>query len=684
MRQNRTRSVRVVVVAAACVVAAMTLVAGALSWQVYQRIEDLLVSTVDGQASALAQALKLAEVSNRYAAGGGEIEAARNQIQRQNATVSLAQHAYALREAIATLRRQPETAQRLPTIERLVDTLDDCLHQQNRLVERRLGLEGRTRRMRAELSRLKGETDRLLVRLDGVEPPTHSEAPGLEAAALQVLLLLADAPQVESAGQIRAARVEFLTARERFARAAAALADGTPEKADGARLLAGVDALGNPEDGVHPIREALLATRSEIAGKGAEVREVVSRLGAAVSQLVAAVEAENESTKAAVRAQIEAGETGMLLVALATFLGPLSIVWWAVSHAIVWPLSRLAAATRSIAAGDLHTPIPPAHHREFREIADALTVFRDNTVALAERTRALARSEEAHRAARSEAERTLSDLRVAQEQLIQSEKLAALASVVSGVAHEVNTPLGITLTSASLLGEELAAMSETLRSGTLRRSEFEQFLARAAEIAGLMQSNMERAAKLVQAFKQVSADQSSEHRRVFELRDTIEQTVVSVRPACDKAGHKVRFTCPDGIMMDTYPGALSQVLTILIMNSLDHAFVPEQRGTITISAAIATTGDGIGDGTDAVRIDYRDDGRGIPEAMRRRVFEPFFTTRRSQGNTGLGLHIAFNIAHQSLRGRLELSGIANPGVHFVLSLPASLPAENAEASQPAA
>ncbi|WP_109120421.1 ATP-binding protein [Azospirillum sp. TSO22-1] len=667
MRQNRTRSVRVVVIAAACVVAAMTLVAGAISWHGYQRIEDLLVSMVDDQAGTLAQALKLAEISNRYAAGGGEIEAARNQVQRQNAAVSLAQHAFALHEAIAALRRLPETTQRIPAIERLVGSLDDALHQQNRLAERRLDLEGRARRTRVELARLKADAGALLARLDS----DSTAAPGLETAALYALLLLSDAGQIETTAQLRAAQADLAAARDRYARAVAALPEGSPQRAAAGRLLAGIDALANPEDGVHATRESLLSVRTDIDRTGAEVREVVSRLGSAVSRLVTAVETENEHAKEAVRAQIEAGETWLLLVALATFLGPLSIVWLAVSRTIVGPLSGLAAATRRIAEGDLYAPIPPARHREFREIADALTVFRDNTVALAERTEALARSEGAHRAARQEAERTLADLRIAQEQLIQSEKLAALASVVSGVAHEVNTPLGITLTSASLLIEELSAMAAALRAGQLRRSEFEQFLARATEIATLMQSNMERAANLVQAFKQVSADQSSEHRRVFELRDVIEQTVVSVRPACDRAGHAVHFTCPEGIMMDTHPGALSQVLTILIMNSLDHAFEIGQHGTITIAATPA------GDG--AVRVNYRDDGRGIPEPMRRRVFEPFFTTRRAQGNTGLGLHIAFNIAHQSLKGRLDLMADTRHGAHFALVLPLALPVDEAEA-----
>jgi len=656
MRRAGKRSVRAVVVAAACVVAAMTIVAGAVSWYFYARIEELLVTVSEEQGSALAQALKLAEISNRYAAGTGEIEAARNQVQRQNAVIALAQHAHALREAIAVLDRQPETAVHVQPIKRLVDGLDDALRQQNRLAERRLELELAARRMRADLVRLQAAADVLVSRLAANAEAVHA----LELAAGRVLLRLYDAGQIDQPGPLQAALADFGTARARFAEAAAALPPAGRGEAE--RLLATIDALATGPAGLFPTREAVLAVRAEGDRKAIQGREIVTRLGVAVSQLVAKVETDYERTRAAVREQTDAGRHWLLVVALATFLGPVAIVWLAVSRTIVRPLSLLAATTRRIADGDLQAPVPPVHHREFQEIAEALAVFRDTTAALA-------RSEAAHREAREEAEAALADLRNAQEQLIQSEKMAALASVVAGVAHEVNTPLGITLTSASLLADELQAMATGLAGGTLKRSEFEQFLGRAREIAGLVQSNMERAAGLIQAFKQVAADQSSERRRVFDLRETIEQTVVSVRPACDRAGHAIALECPDGIPVDSYPGALSQVLTILVMNSLDHAFEPGRHGSIAIAAVVEES--------DTLRIDYRDDGRGIAEPLARRVFEPFFTTRRAQGNTGLGLHIAFNIVRQSLKGRIDLDAAAPRGVHFVLRMPAALPLETA-------
>ncbi|MGQ9365514.1 ATP-binding protein [Azospirillum sp. ST 5-10] len=679
MWHRRQHSVRAAVVAAACVVAAMTVVAGAVSGFFYARVESLLLTVAEEQSAALAYALRLAETSNRYAAGGGEIEAARNQLQRQNATVALAQHAQGLYEVIAALRRVALTAAQMDGIEALVTALENNLFQMNRLVERRIELEAAERRNRAELEQARAALDSLLAR-----PATAAGDTGgsLEAAGARVMLHLYEAGQSDRPAAVQAARTAFGAARAHLDDALAAHPEGAAAAGGGSGPLTRLDRAASGPDGIFAVRESLLNAHAGIARHAVLGREIVTKLGIAVSRLVATVEGEAEATKAAAAAQIDAGRRWLLVVAALTFVGPLAIVWLAVSRTIVAPLARLAAATRRIADGELHTPIPPARHREFHEIAEALAVFRDTTAALAERTRALGASEEAQRQAREEAERALADLRAAQEQLIQSEKMAALASVVAGVAHEVNTPVGITLTSASLLEEELAGMAARLRDGTLRRSEFEQFLDRTREIAGLIQTNMDRAAGLIQAFKQVAADQSSERRRLFDLGETIEHTLVSIRPACDRAGHAIRWRCPPGLTLDSYPGALSQVLTILAMNSLDHAFPPGRSGTVSIAAEA--------DGPDAVRIDYRDDGTGVPAALRRRVFEPFFTTRRHQGNTGLGLHIAFNVAQQTLRGRLELHAAeAGGGVHFTLRIPTTLgptsppdgPARPAEVAQ---
>ncbi|MCW2248075.1 signal transduction histidine kinase [Azospirillum fermentarium] len=669
----RRRSVRATVVAAAFAVAAMTLVAVGISAYSYTRIEHLFAVVSQEQATALNQALRLAETTNRYAAGSGEIEAARNQIQRQNAVVSLGQHAYALVDALSALRRIPATAPHVEPIAGIVRALEENVSQRNQLVEQRIEVEGKNRRLRQSLERLQAGLDVFLARLDNAEHRAVSDSLrwDLESAGDRMMLRLYDAGQIEQHTALQAAQANFDAARIRFDAAVAALPAGSPEQAAAGRLLAEFTALATGPDGLFPVRTRLLALRADSERRTLQGREVVTTLSVAVSRVVGLVEQQAEQTKAAVAAQISAARHWLVAVAAATFLGPLAFVWLVVGRTVVRPLAQLAAATRRIADGDLNTPIPPVRHSEFLKIAGALEVFRTNTAALAQRTHALTASEEAQRQAREQAERALADLRAAQEQLIHSEKMAALGSVVAGVAHEVNTPIGITLTGASLLTEEVKTIMEAQARGALKRSEFESFIARSQEIAGLIQGNMERAANLVQAFKQVAADQSSERRRGFDLRETLSQTIISVKPKCDRAGVAIALDCAEGLIADSYPGALSQVVTILVMNSLDHAFSGDGGGGhIAITVAEKDGGQ--------VRIDYRDTGPGIPADVRRRVFEPFFTTRRGQGNTGLGLHLAFNTVQQNLKGHLSLGPEGGEGgAHFILTLPLALPLETA-------
>ncbi|NYZ16286.1 HAMP domain-containing protein [Azospirillum sp. RWY-5-1] len=664
-RPRRALSVRAIVLAAACVVAAMTVVAAAVSWIVYARIETLLLTVSAEQAQTLPQALKLADAANRYAAGAAEVDAARNPLQRQNAAVALAQHAQALHEALAALRLSKLAAGMVEPVESLVMQLEETLARLNRLTERRIELEGRARRLRAELNRLKGELDATAGRM-AAAMPWASATRDFESTAARALLRLFEAGQIDQPSALRESLADYTAIR---ARMAGHLATMPGESARALGHLTNLDRLATGPEGVFPTRDAQLDTRVEIDGLSARAREIATRLGVAVTRLVGLLEAEGEAAKRAVAEQIDTGRRSLLLVGIATFLGPVVLVWLAVGRVIVLPLARLAEATRRIAAGDLQAPVPATRHREFTEIADALAVFRDNTAALADRTRALQRSEDAQRHAREEAEQALADLRDAQEQLIQAEKMAALAALVAGVAHEINTPIGIALTSASLLAEEVGGMRRAAEAGTLRRSEFDEFLGRAAEMSSLLMTNMDRAAGLVHAFKQVAADQSSEQRRPFDLRDTLEQTLTSLSPLCQKLGHASALDCPLGVEVDSYPGALSQVITILVMNACDHAFEPGRAGHIHVEAAVERGS--------TLRIEVSDDGRGIPEELQRRIFEPFFTTRRSRGNTGLGLHIAFNIVRRTLKGRIDL--VASPtGARFAIRMPMALPAEAAE------
>lgn len=274
---------------------------------------------------------------------------------------------------------------------------------------------------------------------------------------------------------------------------------------------------------------------------------------------------------------------------------------------------------------------------------------------------------------RREAEEALKRLEEAQETLVQSEKLASLGALVAGVAHEVNTPVGIALSCASHLGDATGRLRRSVEAGGPGRQEFHRYLETATDTAGLILANCRRAAELIQGFKQVAVDRVSAERRRFDLRSYLHETLLSLRPRLRQAGHALRVDCPKGIEIDGDPGALSQIVTNLTLNTLVHAYDEGDRGTITIVVDHPSP--------DWVRLVHRDDGKGIMPENLALVFDPFFTTRRGSGGTGLGLHIAYNLATGPLGGRLSLDSTPGEGTAVTLAFPrtASIRAEDRDA-----
>ncbi|MBJ7417110.1 MAG: HAMP domain-containing histidine kinase [Niveispirillum sp.] len=193
------------------------------------------------------------------------------------------------------------------------------------------------------------------------------------------------------------------------------------------------------------------------------------------------------------------------------------------------------------------------------------------------------------------------------------------------------------------------------------------------ESAQLVHVNIARAAELVQSFKQVAVDQASEERRTFLLRQYIEEVLASLAPRLRREPHLISFDCPPDLEMDTYPGALFQVLTNLLMNAVIHAFEPGQRGAITL------TGRALPD--DRVELQFRDNGRGVSPDHLQRLFEPFFTTNRARGGSGLGLHIVYNLVTQSLKGRIGVTSVEGEGTCFTLTLPRHMPQAEVAATE---
>nr|WP_245986259.1 ATP-binding protein [Azospirillum thermophilum] len=229
-------------------------------------------------------------------------------------------------------------------------------------------------------------------------------------------------------------------------------------------------------------------------------------------------------------------------------------------------------------------------------------------------------------AAKDRAEQALTDLRIAQENLIQAEKMASLAQLVAGVAHEVNTPIGVTLTAISHLGEEVGKIRALFDAGRVRRSDFQDFLDVAWESTRMIMTNIERAVALIQSFKQVAVDQASDERRAFDLAGYVNEVLLSLRPRLRKSRVRVTADIQPDLIVDSYPGAFSQVLSNLIMNALVHAFEEGQEGHIELTARETDPG--------WVELRYRDDGKGIADSIRPYIFDPFFTTKRGAGRVG--------------------------------------------------
>jgi PAS domain S-box-containing protein len=278
------------------------------------------------------------------------------------------------------------------------------------------------------------------------------------------------------------------------------------------------------------------------------------------------------------------------------------------------------------------------------------------------------RSEQEVRDARDAAQAALQNLRETQNSLIEAEKLAALGRLVAGVAHEINTPVGTSLTVASALERKFAVITAELAQGTLRRSSLNEFLQISREASSQLVGNLNHAADLIQSFKQVAADRDHSNQRTFDLGDLTEQIVLTLRPGLSERNLTLKVECQPDLTMLSYPGPYGQVLTNLFLNSLTHAFPDNKGGTIEIKVLAAEK--------DGVEILFSDDGCGMSSDNRRKAFDPFFTTRRDQGSTGLGLHIVHSIVTNYLGGRLNLDSEPGEGTKVRLVLPRVAPANS--------
>jgi len=284
------------------------------------------------------------------------------------------------------------------------------------------------------------------------------------------------------------------------------------------------------------------------------------------------------------------------------------------------------------------------------------------------RTRAhirLARTKAALESSNAELSRTLDELKSARQEILRSERLAALGALVAGIAHELNTPIGNTMLAASALDDLAHDFFANIDQG-LRRSELERFGADTCRATSLMLRSLHRAADLIECFKQVAVDQTSSQRRAFDLATLVDGMAKTLGPSLREAGVTLRIDAADGVTMDSYPGALCQIIAQLTRNTLVHAYAPGAGGVITLKTWVEGA---------AARLEFADQGVGIPPDQLARIFEPFYTTRMGEGTGGLGLHVVHNLIVNVLGGTIETySGGGRPGVRFDIRLPLSAPA----------
>ncbi len=257
-------------------------------------------------------------------------------------------------------------------------------------------------------------------------------------------------------------------------------------------------------------------------------------------------------------------------------------------------------------------------------------------------------------------QKMLEDLQTAQQQLVEAEKLASLGGLVAGVAHEINTPLGISVTSASSMHMELDELKEKFTGNSLKKTELETFFDRAGQACKILNTNLRRAAELVRSFKQVAVDQVSDDIRRINLNDYVNEVLVSIGPSYKHTGITLDSECDPEINLDTHPGALYQVISNLVINSITHAFDKGAEGKISLKFYRD-------DGN--VVFDFSDNGKGISEENRKEIFTPFFTTRRGSGGSGLGLSIVYNLVTARLKGAIKVESTEGVGTNFNIVFP---------------
>ena len=263
----------------------------------------------------------------------------------------------------------------------------------------------------------------------------------------------------------------------------------------------------------------------------------------------------------------------------------------------------------------------------------------------------------------AESQRYIDELKLAQERLVGTEKMAALGGLVAGITHDINTPIGIGVTAVSFLEERLNKLESAYAEKTLSPKALEEFINEAKQSTSLLTTNLDRASDLIASFKQIAVDQASEAVRTINFKDYVNEVIRSLHPKLKKTSHTINLQCPDDLVLNLPAGAISQIFTNLIVNSLIHGFEGKDNGVMDINITSDETN---------LTINYKDNGNGVTAEQLEKLFNPFFTTKRDEGGSGLGTHIMFNLVKQTLSGSIEATSEPGQGLHYFIQFPKNM------------
>ncbi|MFC4654902.1 ATP-binding protein [Rheinheimera marina] len=364
-----------------------------------------------------------------------------------------------------------------------------------------------------------------------------------------------------------------------------------------------------------------------------------------------------------------------ILIALCSLIGAF-ILAIRLQNRFTQPIYSLLSLVQKVSKDkDYHVRVPAMEIIEFHNLGRAVNTMLDRTEQqinklqgaeseirqlnqdlehkISERTLALKSSNQ-------DLLNTLSTLHQYQNQIVETEKMASLGQMVAGVAHEVNTPIGLGVTASTLMQDKLLEIQRAFDDKKLTSSQLAKFLSDSSENLGIIYRNLERAANLIRSFKQVAVDQSNDNRRMFNMSQLLNEVLLSLRPNLKKTQHQVLIECDEQLEFESKPGPISQILINLIMNSLIHAFEQTEQGQISVSVTLANS---------RCFLHYKDNGCGVPENIKKRIFDPFVTTKRGEGGSGLGMHLVYNLVTQALNGKIQLDSTLGQGIDIHIDFP---------------